>query len=421
MAGVLVMSAFCSCADKTDSKMSYRVIRSDFDDQVVIEGTVYPIRSTQMQCEMGGTVLFLTEDGDMVQEGDTVCILENKQLIEWKDMLEENMEVLYANYEMGVANLKTELARLEMEARNNELQEALTQLDSIQMEYYSPMQRRIAELNLQKTKIQQEKLERNIEVTRFVNGAELKRMDMELRQHEERAAMYREQMKGLVLTAPTSGMFLRADGADNMGKLEIGDEVNDGNLIAEIPDPTEVEVRFSVGEQVYKRLRRGQPVRYSFSAMPGQYADGRIRFRAAKGHQLRWDSQVMVYDVTASVETYDSIPTCGFSANCMITLKHLPDTICVPTVAVFDKDSLKVVYVEESKGYREQEVRVGAFSSHEMVIEAGLTGGETISLVAPKESRILRRERLSSANPLPSEGNREPSVVGDNPSDGQEA
>ena len=88
-ATTLVVSAllmvFAACQHTQEKEFSYLVVRSGFSDNVMMEGTVSAIRSTTVMpledlVDWGSVIKKLTEDGVWVRQGDTVCVLENKEL-----------------------------------------------------------------------------------------------------------------------------------------------------------------------------------------------------------------------------------------------------------------------------------------------------------------------------------------------------
>ena len=389
----------------------YTVVRSTFSNDVFLTGTAEAVRTATLICPdelrwMDAVISYLAEDGAMVSEGDTVCVLECQRLLQEEETLKNLIETNQAAYDLGVANLRSEYARLEAEARSNELQAALSDLDSLQMLYYTASQRKIAELNLRKARINQQKLQRNLDVTRLVNETELKKLDMQLRQSQEMAEYYQQLLDELVITAPAGGMFLRADSWSLERKYEEGDEVQE-KVLARIPDISEMQIAIAAPEQAYKQLVIGQQVSFTFDAMPGCLAYGRISQKSPVGRPLKRNSSLTVYDVTATVDSADVFPVPGFTANCKVNISTLRDTFPVPLVTVFDRDSLKVVYVRSGKKYIEREVRTAGFSAAEVVISAGLMGGEQLAYVRPKPSAIVRTERLApetSAGQPPANG-----------------
>ncbi len=403
-ATTLVVSAllmsFTACRQAQEKEFSHLVVRMDFTDNVMLEGTVSAIHSTQVMpfeelVEWGSVIKTLTEDGVWVKQGDTVCVLENKDLEEMQDLLTGYIANGRLSYESGLSRLETQYATLEAQLRINEIQSNLSSLDSIQLAYYTPTQRRIAELNLRKARIEEAKLKREIATTKLVNETEVMKLKIQLRQYESLQERYDGLVQRLVVTSPATGLFLRKRNPDTGYLYEDGDVVR--GAVGEIPSTDTMQVKMEVPEQVFKRLAVGQPVAYTFSGMPGVRGYGRIVGKSPVARDRR-NTSLTYFDVVASVDSCIRQPQPGMSANCLVTVRTLPDTLAVPIVSVFDQDSCKVVYVKQGNGYVQQEVTTGWQSSQSVVIVKGVAPGMQLSLIRPKDHQIKAKRFLSKNN-----------------------
>lgn len=82
------------------------------------------------------------------------------------------------------------------------------------------------------------------------------------------------------------------------------------------------------------------------------------------------------------------------SARCQIHLEQVKDTIIVPHIAVFDEDSIKVVYVKKNKFYEMRQVVITHSSLQTAVVSAGLAAQEQIALLRPPRSHIKSKKFL---------------------------
>ena len=72
-----------------------------------------------------------------------------------------------------------------------------------------------------------------------------------------------------------------------------------------------------------------------------------------------------------------------FSAECRVILKQVPDTLLVPQIAVFEQDSMKVVFVQQKKGFELRQIKTGISSTKEIIVSEGLKANERIALTKP--------------------------------------
>jgi multidrug efflux pump subunit AcrA (membrane-fusion protein) len=153
----------------------------------------------------------------------------------------------------------------------------------------------------------------------------------------------------------------------------------------------QMKVKIMAPEGQFKRLKIGDKVEFSFDAQPDNQAWGTITKKAPIGQPIKRRSKVKVFEVEASVDSSRHIPTPGMSAQCRIILYQLSDTLVVPQIALFERDSAKVVYVETGKGYEVREVVPGLSSPSEVVIMKGLKAGDRISLLLPDDQLIFKK------------------------------
>ena len=82
------------------------------------------------------------------------------------------------------------------------------------------------------------------------------------------------------------------------------------------------------------------------------------------------------------------MPEPGFSANCHVFMKQVENVIAIPQIALFDEDSIKVVYVQRKRGFESRHLLTDISSLSRIIITAGLSEGEVIALSKPKASLI---------------------------------
>lgn len=123
---------------------------------------------------------------------------------------------------------------------------------------------------------------------------------------------------------------------------------------------------------------------YTFDAMPDNIGWGRITKLSPVGQTRTEGSAVKTFEIEATVDSLLSPVDPGLSVQCRVFLRYVPDTIVVPTISIFDRDSMKVVYVEHAGRYEERLVTLGEGSPRSTIISKGLKPGERIALVKPK-------------------------------------
>jgi multidrug efflux pump subunit AcrA (membrane-fusion protein) len=377
-----------------DFRSLYTVATTTFEDALIADGTVESVNSLAVNCPqgVGGTIVYLVEDGAMVNEGDVVCRIEDPGLATELQDAQTNLEINRANLEKTYADQAMEMALLEAQIQNNEAEKAITGLSEKQLEFSPENQRRIRELELKQAAIQNSRFSKKLRTTKIIHQTEIRRQLMGLQRVEARVKQIEERIASMTLTAPRSGLAIRGINPMSDRKYLVSENAWEGLAIVMMPDMQQMKVRILASEGIYKRMKTGDRVEYSFDAQPGNKAWGKITMKAPVGRPIERNSKVKVFEVEASVDSSLMIPTPGMSTQCRIVLQQVPDTIVVPQIAVFDRDSSKVVYVKSKKGFEMRKVTTSQSSPSEIIITSGLTVGEQISLSKPDDKMIEKND-----------------------------
>jgi HlyD family secretion protein len=397
---ILLIIAFYSCSSKGDNELLLtKTTPSDFEDILTVDGSVEAKQSITITCpdDIDAEVVYLIKDGTLVKEGDVVCILENKDLQSEYDQSLIEVENARAGQDKTKAELKMRYALLDAQVKSIIAQTAIANLDSLQLQFLTPNQRRIKELELQKAAIEKQKLEKKLKALETINKSQMRGLELQLQQWENRVKNTKEKLDQLTLRASKSGLAIRAISMLTDNKVQEGDQVWSRMPLIVIPELSQMKVVIEASEANYKRINVNDPVEFSFNAMPGNFAWGKIVQKAPVGTPIKKDSKVKIFEIEASVDSSLILPEPGLTATCNVILQRIKDTIAIPQLAVFNVDSMSVVYVKKQKGFEERQVLTGPSSPNSTVIIAGLNGKEFISLTKPSSSFIKKHSKLPAA------------------------
>ena len=379
----------CACTQNSGKTLpTYEINRVAYEDMLVVEGYTESVNPLNINCppDVDGTIVYLIETGTEVKKGDTLCILEDANIENNVERWLLDLEGMYAEMEKLKATHHLEYALLEAQVRNNEAETLLADYDSLQMLYMSPMDRHVKELQLTRARIERAQLLKKLEVTKVVQETDVMKLSKRIEWMERQLQKEQEKKESLTLLAPRDGIAVRARRWRwSDVKWVVGDNVWNGRTIVTLPDFEHMKVLIYAQETEYKRLHEGDSIVYTFDAMPNNHAWGHITKLAPVGQTRTEGSAIKTFEIEASIDSTLTPVDPGMSAQCRIYLRHIPDTIVIPTVSIFDKDSLKVVYVEKRPGrYEERYVTLGESSPRSTIISSGLTTGEKITLIRPQ-------------------------------------
>ena len=390
----------CSCSTENKYVSLYTVVPKNFESTITIDGSAEPIESLNIVCPRSGsqgTIAFLIEDGTWVEEGDIVCSIEKQALQTEYDKLVLDYESAKANIEKTKADLKMQYALLEAEAKNNDAETQIAQLDSSRLKYYPEKQRLIKELELKIVKIRRKKIEAKLNAAAIIQQSEIKKLEIQIQQYVNRIEATKQFLAALVLKAPKRGLAIVAESPMTGNKLVVGDNVWNSMPIVSIPQMEKMKMKIFASERDYRYISVNDSISFSFDALPDNIAWGKIAKKTPVGQQIKEDSKVKQFEIEASIDSTLSLPEPGFTAKCHIFLKQVNDTIVIPQIAVFEQDSMKVVYVENKKGFEMRQITLAESSPKETVVSNGLSKNERIALSMPNKSQIKSKKILSDS------------------------
>ncbi|MDR0688552.1 MAG: hypothetical protein LBF55_07730 [Prevotellaceae bacterium] len=386
-----------SCARGGKDAFSYAVSRTAYEDVVTVDGVVEPIRSATLYCpaNVEGTVTFLVEDGTLVEEGEVVCVIEAQALQNEYDRQMLDLENAKANLSKAQADQNLQYALLEAQVNNSEADMKIAQLDSLQLAYATPTQRRIKALELQRAAIEKAKYGKKLQALAIIQQSEVKMNEQSIKRIENRLQSLGERIAALTIKAPQSGLALRPIyRVTGTGKVQVGDIVWGNIPLLTIPEVAQMKVKMMVAETDYKHISVGDSVSYAFDAMPGNVAWGKVLMKSPVGQPIKKNSKVKLFEVEASIDSAAKLPDPGFTASCRVTLAEVRDTIVIPQVAIFEEDLMKFVYVKQRSGYEMRQIQTGLSSRKEAIVAAGLQDSDVISLVKPAPHKVKRKALL---------------------------
>jgi HlyD family secretion protein len=187
-----------------------------------------------------------------------------------------------------------------------------------------------------------------------------------------------------------------------------GDQAYPGEMVAQVVDPSNMEIQAKVDEGDRGNISQGQPVEVRIDALPGRTFRGKVTTiagLASRGSIWESSGAMSKFGITIQMEEVDPQLRPGYTAQVTIAANPLRNVLYLPTQAVFEKNGKPVVYVKSGSGFRTQDVKIKSRTETRTVVE-GVPKGTEVALLNP-ESR--NKEAVTAAGPLgpaPSGGGR---------------
>ncbi|MCK5821372.1 MAG: efflux RND transporter periplasmic adaptor subunit, partial [Bacteroidales bacterium] len=339
-------------------------------------------------------------EGSIVEAGDTICILEAPDLLTYYDRFAEELEKVQINLVKEEANNAVQVSMLQAQLEENKARMLISQLDSVQLQFAPPVQRKILQLEQQKRLIQEDKITKKLSSQKIINEQTIRALKSQIIQKEQMVNQFQNQLDQLNVITPKAGMLVYAESPYVRtilanggslafgGNLKVGSTVRRRQALFHVPDLTKMQVVLMVPEGDFKRIEKGQKVLIRPESVHGLEKTGEVTIVSLFGEKPDRKSQLKSYKITVKVDSTDSRIMPGLSATCEIIINHVHDTIVAPTMAIHKKDSSKVIYVAKGELFTPLVIKTGLSNSSESIISEGLLGDETISLMKPPLNSI---------------------------------
>ncbi len=259
----------------------WRVRRGDFAERLVLTGELAAEEGVQIAVPRTPSwqvqIRWLVEDGTRVEVGDRILDLDNSS---FTSDLEETRSK--AGDKAGeLVHRRASLAADEADARFT-VEQRRADLRKAELKAAVPadlVARRDVEerqLALRKAELALAKAEADLKAKLATAAAELAQIELDLASQRREIAAAEQAIQALSVTTPAAGVVLVADHPWERRKIEEGDRVYVGLVVATIPDVSKMTVRASLSDVDHGRLATGQEVECVVDAYPDSPFGGRV-------------------------------------------------------------------------------------------------------------------------------------------------
>ncbi|VAW23623.1 hypothetical protein MNBD_BACTEROID01-1704 [hydrothermal vent metagenome] len=390
---LLITAFFIASSRSSDegTRVSTTVQRGPFEILVYTSGQLEAENSVQivMPGELSSrnvriweiNITDIVEEGTVVDSGDYIASLDFKTVEELLNTAKDELEQAFNDFEdakmdsnLNLSNIRDQIinAREEVEEMRIILDESI---------YESPSIIRKAEMDLEKAKRKLEQEIRGYGLKKQQAVSRVDRKHIELRQRQTRVNDLSKVYESLRIKAPKPGMVIYAK--DRFGdKIKVGSSVSQWMpTIATLPDLTSMISITYVNEIDISKIKAGQKVKIGIDALPGEVLEGEVITVANIGQPLP-KSDAKVFEVKVKIFGHVNNLKPAMTTSNIIQIGFFPDTLFIPTDAVFEDDSMQYVFLDNGPVVK-QAVDLGDENENYIMVRKGLKEGDVILLTKP--------------------------------------
>ena len=435
--GVVVIAAL-GCGRDTSSEdlsttLTHTISRGDLSVMVTEQGMLESSSNKEIKCKVRGqaTVLWVIETGTDVKPGDElvkldsstiednistkkisyqtamatfaqsdsdvqVAVIDIQEYIEGtyaselktkqKDVavaksnlrsaaniLEHSQDMFTKGY---VSTLEVEGNTFSLERANLELEVANTQLDALQ-------------------RFTREKTLTDLRGKLKAKQAKMKSDKANLDLEKSKLDREEKQLENCVIKADSSGMVIFPSMADwkSAPDVEEGATVREDQVLLQIPDLRQMQVKVGVHEAYVDRLKQGMRARVTLLSDTIEAEVSTIASIARRSGW--WTGNMVKYDTVIKIDAgEDSTYRPGMSASVDIILAEHVDVLTIPVAAVVETNGVYQCWVKEGNQTQKRVLDVGDSDDEFMVVKTGVKAGDKVVLNPRAYIEEAQREGL---------------------------
>jgi HlyD family secretion protein len=388
-----------ACRQKKSNIITCDLKRKDYIETIDAIGTIQAVNNSIILAPVTPVsnllqVTHLAKDGAHVKKGDTICIFDVPELSGMIEDYKVDLENMEGDLKKLEADNAMQLSLLNAQVETNKAETSISMLDSLKMKFATPTDKKLLALEMGKANIEKNKLQKKLSAQKRINNSELIKMSSRIMMQKNQLQMFQNQYNSLKIVSPVDGMVMhvrnyRLEGGNFLfGDIEEGSSTLSNMSVLQIPDMKTMQVLAEVSEADYKKIQNGQKVLINVEAASDLHTTGKIKRKTLQRANSQAKTAIKTYEIVINVDSLHSEMKPGLSAICRIIIDQVKDTIVAPVAAIFEKDSLKIVYVEQGKKFIPVTVETGTSNSAFSIISKGLLGNETIALTQPSHNMI---------------------------------
>jgi len=392
-----ILAYFFFAKTKTGPQITAKVKKGNFPIEVTTTGELIAKSSEKIygpqalrQIQIWQVkIQDIIPDGTVVDSGQYVATLDRTEISNKIKDEETNLEKLESQMTKTRLDTSLELRRVRDDLINLKYSLEEKKIVLEQSKYEPPAAIRQVQIDLEKAQRAYEQTETNYKLQYQKACANMQEVSASYNQAKRKLEQMMDVLKQFTVKAPKAGMVIYRRNWDG-NKQGVGATVNAwDNIVAELPDLSEMISKTYVNEIDISKVKVGQSVQVGIDAFPEKKFTGKVIEVANIGEQLQ-NTNAKVYEVRIVVNEFDSILRPAMTTKNTVLTNVVDRVLSIPIDAIFNSDSITFVYKKDGHSAARQQVIVGLSNDDEIIICAGLEENDEVLLVPPDNADKLK-------------------------------
>jgi RND family efflux transporter MFP subunit len=366
-----------------------QVRRGPFRQVLLESGDIEAVRSHRLNAPMvqqsSLQIVRLVPEGTAVQPGDTLVQFDASPLETGAEETRNALEQGRAELRRIEAEQTARRLGLENAIRSAEFALEQADLQVEKLEYESEARREEARISRKRAQVSLDAARAKLAAQTTLDSLAVARTQRQIAGNEARLQRIHEYLDQVTLLAPASGLVVYAQTGwrRDRRKIRLGDEIQPGSMVVEIPDLARMDVVFDVHEVDRQKVAEGMPARVALQAYPDRVFDATLLNVAPLALAPDSQSRVRWFSVRARIDGSDPILKPGMSAQVAIVRDTEDSVLRVSLESVFEREGKAVVF-PRSTWPQARVIALGPRNDSIAVVRDGLAEGDQVAAAVPE-------------------------------------
>jgi HlyD family secretion protein len=323
----------------------------------------------------------LVAGGTWVKKGDVVAELDPQNV---RDMIDDY------NDQLEQADMNAEKKKVEQEVEWSSLQQSLkaakADLDKANMdlkaaEVKTSVEQEVYKLLAEQADAAYKQLQGDLTFKKAADAAELRQLEIQKQLQQIRLDRIQSDLAKYTLRAPMDGLVVLGvvRTASDSRQIIQGEQVNAGQELMKIIDPTSMQLEATVSQADATDFRIGQVATIGLDAFPEAKFTGKVYSIGAMAVRgLRDSLYIRNVPVKVAITGRDPRLIPDLSGWAHVRMGMTENAVILPAEGVRSENGQEVAYVRQPKGLERRILQIGLRTPTKVAISDGLRPGEVV-------------------------------------------